>query len=66
MGALKNTAPKQRYIGTTPRPVTVTRIIPFLVGNPELNLHLKTKEIQNLEMQLEERDVNAGGILPVR
>ena len=30
------------YIGTTPHPVTVTtRIIPFLVGNPNLNLHLR-------------------------
>ena len=29
------------YVGLSPFPVTVTtRIIPFLVGNPELNLHL--------------------------
>ena len=29
------------YVRTTPQPVTVTtRVIPFLVGNPEQNLHL--------------------------
>ena len=29
------------YLRSTPHPVTVTtRIITFLVGNPELNLHL--------------------------
>ena len=31
----------QVFVGTTPHPVTVTtRTIPFLVGNPNLNLHL--------------------------
>ena len=30
------------YIGSSPNPVTVTtRIIPFLVGNPNLNLDLR-------------------------